>query len=170
MKFKSLNLTAGRLLEVLETFRFPVLPTQPHPQSLPTLLSGSLKWEPRNEGCPLPPNSWGFRSSLKTPRFLRSIRLSKALYCTVQFSSLRCSVIQWHSSTTRTRQQGTHVVVAVWLCVHVYTPTQSCSVAMTTWYPCSYFLTDTQSVTIVHKSNRWLWKSKKGFPETPIRL
>ena len=59
--------------------------------------------------------------------------------------TIRCSTIQWPSSTTRTRQQGTHVVVTVWLCIHVYTPTLSCSVAMTTWHLlCSYISTGTQ--------------------------
>ena len=74
---------------------------------------------------------WSPRSKFRAPRFLPSIRLSNkriTLYCTIQFS-LRCS-IQWHSSTTCTRQQGTHVVVTVWLCIHVYTPTQS----LTTWH------------------------------------
>ena len=49
------------------------------------------------------------------------------MYCIL---SLRCSTIQWHSSTTCTRQQGTHVVATVWLCIHVYIPTLSCLVQL----------------------------------------
>ena len=47
------------------------------------------------------------------------------LYCPIL--SLRCSTIQWHSSTTCTRQQDTYVVVTVWLCIHTHT---SCHVVL----------------------------------------
>ena len=78
-------------------------------------------------------------------------------YFVVRSNSLRCSTIQWLSSTTCITQQGIHVIVTVSLCIHVFTPTLSCSVAMTTWH--SVFLLihwHSTSITIVYKSNRWL--------------
>ena len=171
MKFKCHNLTVGRLLGVLEPRWFLSSFLKIEVFEVSETTSEQLSFSPQSDYqtnkriticCTFRQIYRDVFPIEPVNHFTLTGYQTRESHCVVLSNSLsqmfNHPVTQFHHMHQTARYSFSSDCVTV---IHVFTPTLSCSVAMTTWR--LVFLLIHWHSTVIHKSNSWLSSSKKNF-------